>query len=157
MKKSLVSVFSGLFMFAMVSCGVSPTQYNDKVVDIHTKTSNYLTSVSDKLEDSALSAAEKQSIADSLKINIDAWTAQIKGLKYPESAKELQGSMVKYFELLQNEVVPVMQKLFLSTNDQEYNSNADAFRAILDKGSKMEDEIENLQIDFAKKNNMELR
>ncbi|MCL1868691.1 MAG: hypothetical protein FWF72_07115 [Paludibacter sp.] len=157
MKKSILMVFSGLVMFAMVGCGVSATKYNDNVVDIHTKASNYLTKVSDKLDYNALSAAEKQSIADSLKIKIDAWTKQIKDLKYPASAEEYQGSMVKYFEFLQSDVVPVMQNLFLSANKDEFNSHVDAFNTVLQTGMKLEDEIEAKQVEFARKNNMQLR
>ena len=157
MKKSILMIFSGLMMFAMVGCGVSATQYNDKVVGIHTQASNYLTKISDKLGDESLTAAEKQSLADSLKIKVDAWTQQIKDLKYPKSAEELQGSMVTYFEFLQSDIVPVMQNLFLSADDTEFNTHVQTLNSVLNKGIQMENKIEAQQVAFAQKENMELR
>jgi hypothetical protein len=158
MKKNVFIIFGGLIMFAMAACGGSLTavQYNDKVIAIHDAANEYVQNLTNQLDNEALTVEEKQLYADSVKIKIDAWTAELKAIKAPKSAAVFHAAVLKYFEFQQTEVVPAFQKLLLSVSDDDFNANVEVFNAIVDKDEVLGDEIGTAQKEFAAKNDITL-
>jgi hypothetical protein len=158
MKKNVFIILSGLIMFAMAGCSGSLTavQYNDKVIAIHDATNEYVRGIINQLDNETLTVESKQLYADSIKIKIDGWATEIKAIKAPKSAEAFHAAVLKYFEFQQSEVAPVLQKLLLSANNDDFDTNVEAFNMLVDKDEVMSNELGAAQKVFAEKNNITL-
>jgi hypothetical protein len=160
MKKLILAALTCVVvMFSLNSCGgkLSAVDYNERIVNIQESSVDYFQIVLSKATDSSLSDEEKQVLADSISIKSNEWYNQVNALKYPDAAKDFQASALKLFEFQKDSVTPVLQKLILSKDENEYNSIIDTFNDLVDRSNEINDEMTTAQEEFAKKVGMGFR
>lgn len=152
MKKVLFSLLA--LTLVLVSCGTSPTKFNDALV----KANTVISDVAAKYQDDLSKAIDNDSYADiatmtdSALVKIDAELSVVKGLEAPKGGDAFKEAAVKSYESLRT-VVETGKKfatLTAESTQEEYSVIEKEYNEQLDAYSKTFDALSKAQMDYAK-------
>lgn len=145
----------------MTSCSqVNATKYNDTVVGLYdgfaTKLSSNVQTIVDEKTTKEVAAATSKA----LETTTDSCIKVMNDLKPMSEAKAFHEKTIGIFTTVKTEFLPEIQKMVAlkgTTDVNAYNKLVESITATSDKVNKQEGEVKALQLEFAKKVNLQIK
>jgi hypothetical protein len=140
-------------MAVLSSCGgkMSPYSYNEKIVAMHIKASDFLNKRMETIFEHEISKEIALKVVDSLKTSYDGYINELKSLKIPDAATDWNNVTIQLYEYLKDNVIPLFGESlsFEPESDEWYNVWNEIDSRLNGKASQIEDEMIREQEKFA--------
>ncbi len=159
MKKTIFTL--ALAALFLISCGdgkLSLSQYNEKAVTAFNFFDEKIATDLETIFDHELATEEAQKVFNGLNTSLDSCVKVTEALAYPDDAKAFHESILMVYAFEKDSILPLLgQTINLAPESDEWY---DVWNTIDDRTERLDvlhDAMNDLQIELAKKANMELR
>lgn len=107
--KNLFLFLASAMIIILSSCDwkMSTYAYNEKIVAMHDKATDFLNSRMETIYDHQISNDEASKIVDSLKTRYDGYVKELTDLKIPDKADDWNNSCIQLYTYVRDSVIPL--------------------------------------------------
>ena len=159
--KNLFLFLASAMIIVLSSCSgkMSTYAYNERIVAMHDKSSDYLNTKMETIYAHQISKEEASKIVDSMKIIFDGYIKELSTMKIPDKAEDLNNSGIQLFTYVRDSVIPLYSETLNLEPESEgwykvWNQIDDRLKG---KANQMEDKMITEQEKFAAATNSKLK
>jgi len=107
--KNLFLFLASAIIVILSSCGgkMSSYTYNERIVAMHDKASDYLNTKMETIYEHQISKEEASRIVDTMKMKYDGYIKELTTMKIPDKAEDWNNSCIQLYTYVRDSVIPL--------------------------------------------------